>query len=218
MKLKTFLLTTTLIASSAFADAPAKAGKDSPLKDFYVKAEAGATMPSQLNLSTTVNNETTTSKAKFNKGFVGGIGAGYTVNEFFRTDLMLQSRQANITKKTGGGRLSNTGVMLNGYLTGHNDTIFTPYVMAGAGFGQTNVKIKNRHNQSASFKKTGLIWNAGLGCQAKVTDQVSVDLLYRYVSLGTLGKKTIGTGANATAFKFKKLASNEVVAGIVYNF
>jgi opacity protein-like surface antigen len=218
MKLKTFLLTTTLLASSvAFADAPAsaKTSKDSTLKDFYAKAEAGVTMPSQLNRSRTENNTTRTSKAKFDKGLVGGIGAGYTVNEFFRTDLMLQSRQANITKKTGGGRLSNTSAMLNGYLTGHNDTIFTPYVMVGAGLGQTNVKIKDAN---ASFKKTGLIWNAGVGCQAKVTDQVSVDLGYRYVSLGTLGKKTVGTGADATTYKFKKLASNEVVAGLVFNF
>jgi opacity protein-like surface antigen len=214
MKLKTFLLTTTLIASSAFADAPAstKASKDSMLKDFYVKAEAGVTMPSQLGASRT--GTTDTHKYKFNKGFVGGIGAGYTVNEFFRTDLMLQSRQANITKKTGKGRLSSTGVMLNGYLTGHNDTIFTPYVMAGAGLGQTSFKAKDL----VSINKTGLIWNAGLGCQAKVTDQVSVDLGYRYVSLGTLGKKTVGTGASARTYKFKKLASNEVVAGLVFSF
>ena len=88
--------------------------------------------------------------------------------------------------------------------------VFTPYVMAGAGIGQNKLKLA----KSATSKKTNLIWNAGLGCQAKVHDQVSVDLGYRYVNFGKLGKKTVGT----TAYKAKSLGSNEVVAALVYNF
>ena len=175
--------------------------------------------PKQTKLSSTVGTNTRTAKVKSDKGFVAGVGAGYVVNEFVRTDLMLQARKSNTKTNTilTKGSVMSRGAMLNAYLTGHNDTIFTPYVMVGAGLGQNSAKIKNGTNK-ATLKKTGLIWNAGLGCQAKVHDNVSVDLAYRYVSLGTLGKKTLGTGATANTFKFKKLASNEIVAGLVYNF
>jgi opacity protein-like surface antigen len=218
MRLRTLLLTTTLLATSAFAafaDASTpKSVKNSPMQDFYAKVEGGLGMPTQVKSTIkTVGKPSQNEKEKFSKGFVGGIGAGYNVNEFVRTDLMIQYRNADV-KKSKKSDVTSYGAMLNAYLTGHNDTIFTPYVMVGAGLGQNILKY-----DKVKFKKTGLIWNVGLGCQAKVHDNVSVDLGYRYVSLGNLGKKTFNKGtADETAVKFKKLASNEIVAGLVYNF
>jgi opacity protein-like surface antigen len=213
MNIKTLLLTTAFVASSlSFGGASAHAAKStSQLKDFYGKIEAGLTMPTNSKIKGTTN-----STAKFKKGFVGGIGAGYIVNEFFRTDLMIQYRQAKHTKKSQTQvDLTNYGAMLNGYLTSHNDTIFTPYLMAGAGLGHSKAKTKLLgQTQSKTLKKTNLIWNAGLGCQAKIHNNITADLGYRYVNLGGFGKKTIGV----TQVKIKKLTSHEVLAGLTYNF
>ena len=160
-------------------------------------------------------------KSKYKKGLVGGIGGGYKWNEFFRTDLMLQYRKPT-TKTFEGkdkknvlhkvkGKVKSLAVMLNGYADYHNDTIFTPYAMLGAGIGRNKLTITDNDEKIKLKAKTNLIWNAGLGCQAKLTDHISTDLGYRYVNLGKAGKKKeLG--------KTKSITAHEVVLGLIYNF
>ena len=207
MKFKTLLLTTALVTSSiAFADAPAPSPRKSKVnqfEDYYAKVELGATKSDKVK----VTNNGINSKMKSKTGFVGGLGGGYTFNEFFKTDLMLQFRDhktkkdKNITDKL---TVKSYAAMLNGYLTAHNDTIFTPYLLAGVGLGHNTTK-----HGSTKMKKTNFIWNVGLGAQAKVAEQVSVDLGYRYVNLGKLGSKD--------KIKAKELKGHEIVAGLVYH-
>ncbi|NRA74108.1 MAG: porin family protein [Rickettsiales bacterium] len=214
MKIKTLLLTTTLFVSAAAfagADATPKKINNSTFKDFYAKVEGGMSAPrDQKSYYHT--------KSNYKKGLVGGIGGGYKWNEFFRTDLMLQYRKP--TTKTFEGKKKNVlhkvqvkikslAVMLNGYADYHNDTIFTPYAMLGAGIGRNKATITDNNKTIKSKANTNLIWNAGLGCQAKLTDHISTDLGYRYVNLGKAGKKK-KLGKDVTA--------HEVVLGLIYNF
>ena len=209
MKFKTLLLTTALVTSSiAFADAPApslRKSKVNQFEDYYAKIELGATKSDKLKAKGSGSKG-----IKSKVGFVGGIGGGYTFNEFFKTDLMLQVKKNKFKKsdQLPSAKVDTYGAMLNGYLTAHNDTIFTPYLLAGVGVGRSTTKI-----ESVKFKKTNFIWNLGLGCQAKVADQVSADLGYRFVGLGKLGSKTID-GDKVT---LKALKAHEIVAGLVYH-
>ena len=216
MKIKTLLLTTTLLASSvAFADAPARVTKkptNDIFKDFYAKVEAGLTMPLDYK------EKDKKGKLKFDKGFVGGIGGGFRFNEFFRSDLMLRYRNFSTkkltnkaTKKTGKIQFTTYSAMLNGYLDAHNDTIFTPYVMAGIGVGRVNPELKGERYKNVADKdkpksKTNFIWNAGLGCQARIYENISADLGYRYVNLGKALK-----GMKDTT------STHEVLVGLIYN-
>ena len=219
MKIKTLLLTTTLLASSvAFADAPARVAKkpnNDMFKDFYAKVEAGLTMPSQVKRKGADDKEF---KNKFNKGFVGGIGGGVKFNEFFRSDLMFhyrnfESKKFKAVAKKGNDategklKLATYSAMLNGYLDAHNDTIFTPYVMAGIGVGHIKPEGKGEFYKDNKAKaKTNFIWNAGLGCQAKVYENISADLGYRYVNLGKL-----------KGMKKNTISTHEVLVGLIYN-
>ena len=140
MKLNTLLLTTALVASSiAFADAPNSGGKkSSQLDEYYAKIEGGFAMPRKA------------SSFDYKKtGFVGGLGGGYRLNEFFRGDLMLDYRQLKTSKLYGaqatatttetrslGMKVTSYSAMLSGYLDAHNDTIFTPYLTGGFGYAQ----------------------------------------------------------------------------------
>jgi opacity protein-like surface antigen len=190
MKLKTLLLTTALVASSAFADAPAPSEKkhvssSSHTEGYYLKVEAGATKPRTAKANGV--------KSKFKTKFVAGLGGGYKFNDFFRSDLMLQYRGL---QRKGAKKINTYSAMLNGYVDGHNDTIFTPYLMAGV--GATTAKGK------AEKRATKFSWNAGLGAQAKVHDQATVDLGYRYVNIAKLKKSG-------------SLKAHEVVAGLIWN-
>jgi opacity protein-like surface antigen len=191
MKLKTLLLTTALLTSTASADAvaPYPNNTSNQFEDFYGKLEAGISSPSTLKR----NNGT---KVKFKNSFVGALGGGYKFNEFFRTDLMFQYR--NIKSKSGSTLKGKSySAMLNGHLDAHNDTIFTPYLMAGLGAGR--IKFKG-------YKTSiGINWNAGLGAQAKIHDQASIDLGYRYVSL-----------AKAKPTK-KRFTAHEAIAGLIWH-
>ena len=197
---KILLLTTTLFISTlAFADAPAPMRKSSSdkLSDYYAKIETGISIPKDIKRHGT--------KFKSKAGFVIGLGGGYRFNEFFRSDLMLQYRQAKSKKvNTVSIKYISYDTMLNGYLDAHNDTIFTPYLVAGVGIGHARAKFSN---DGSAAKKTNFVWNVGLGCQAKVYDKTSLDLGYRYVHLGDVKKD---------ASKIK-LGVHKILLGFVYN-
>jgi opacity protein-like surface antigen len=232
MKLKTLLLTTALVASQAFADAPAPAEKKHMHHndDYYAKIEAGVTMPERIR--------TDWGRIRTRNSFVGGVGAGYQISEFFRTDLMLQYREIrgrnttlpaalNGANYTGSARVTALTAMLNGYVDGHNDTIFTPYLMAGIGLSRTEARA-TLNGSSVGFvgtasgraRRTNLAWNLGAGAQAKVSDQVSVDLAYRYVSLGRLGRtRSLGAVSGNLPVNFNRdLRTQEIVAGLIWRF
>jgi opacity protein-like surface antigen len=229
MKLRTLLLTTALVASSsAFADAPAPIEKKhththshAKMEGYYAVVQAGTTFPSKFK--TSIGNV----KSK-SPNFVGGLGVGYQATEFFRGDLMLQYRQfrSKNTNLTIAGLSRATKVkasawtlMLNGYVDGHNDTIFTPYLMAGIGGGYVPTKVTVTGVGSGKVKsKVNFVWNAGLGVLAKATDQLSFDLGYRYVNFMKIGKTKALPAPVGGKVTVKSLNSHEVSAGLIWHF
>jgi opacity protein-like surface antigen len=85
--------------------------------------------------------------------------------------------------------------------------------MAGIGVGRHHTRI-HRSPSSETAKKTTFIWNVGAGAQAKVNDNVSADLGYRYVYVGKLGRSNICPGK----IRLKHPGIHEFVIGVVYNF
>jgi opacity protein-like surface antigen len=211
MKIKILLLATAFTASSAFADAPGPVKrtetgvpiykKNALYKNYYTKIEVGVAVP----------------KAK--RGVTGMLGAGYAFNEYLRSDLMFQYNHAHLGKVQEYKQKSNAyAAMLNAYFDAHNKTLATPYLTAGMGIGHTNSKVQllpeaGAGTGSGKVRKNNFVWNAGLGCQFKLQENLKLDLGYRYTDLGKRGSKTI----NGKRINLKKFHTNEVLLGLVYN-
>ena len=79
--------------------------------------------------------------------------------------------------------LKNKSVMLNAYYDIDTGTKFTPYV--GAGIGMAHLKAKIATDNGTSDKgKTTFAWQAGAGVSYAMTDNIALDLAYRYNDYG----------------------------------
>lgn len=84
---------------------------------------------------------------------------------------------------------NSTTLLANVYLDFHNSTAFTPYVGAGIGLA-FNYLGYDAHNLTRggriSFDKhqTNLAWQVGAGVAYHFTENIAVDLAYRYLNLG----------------------------------
>ena len=93
-----------------------------------------------------------------------------------------------VLKMTLGG----STLFANTYFDLHNDSAFTPYVSVGLGYSFVSAKGKFSYPEYsgvtvAQFKEktsTNFAWNLGIGAAWKLTDNIALDLGYRYANLG----------------------------------
>lgn len=142
-----------------------------------------------------------------------------TNSEVWTTDQGSDSFLENIGSQLFSNELRTQSLMLNGYYDFTNSSKFIPY--AGLGIGVTHIKNNyinlNYPDYAFSKKDNQFTWSAGLGVAYKVTDNVALDVSYRYVDAGKFEfDQNFGQNANEkTSFK---LSSNDYALGIRYNF
>lgn len=170
-------------------------------------------------------------------GLIGG-GVGYRFSPWFRGDVTFDYEfpsewDGRAPCKCGkGGKgyskeyadVSAFTTLVNGYFDLGTWNSITPYI--GGGVGASNVEIGNYHfknpNGTTGKWKDGDKWNfawaATAGLAFAVTEAISIDLNYRYVSLGEgqTGNVKIGTGKNPV--RFDDIAAHEVRIGFRYMF
>ena len=100
---------------------------------------------------------------------VGG-GAGYRFNDNLRTDLRLD--WAGDYEVAPDADLSVTTVLGNLYFDMANDTMFTPYLGAGAGYGWTS--------NDGGGDDDGVAFALMAGVGIDMTDNITLDLGYRF--------------------------------------
>ncbi len=115
-----------------------------------------------------------------------GIGTGYHVNEFFRTDLTVDYRGwGDIDMKTTVGKkktdMWSVPVLANLYGTVPLNNRLSVYGMGGLGIAW-NVTDDMPDGKGAT--KTSFAWTAGVGLDYMVNNCLSFDLGYRYSDLG----------------------------------
>jgi opacity protein-like surface antigen len=113
--------------------------------------------------------------------FVGGGGIGYQYNEAFRTDLTVD--WTGNYQVAPGAQISTTTVLGNAYLDWANDTMFTPYVGAGVGYGWVNGK-------GTAPDKDGLALGLAAGVAVDLTNNLAVDVGYRFRDIMVSGPDT----------------------------
>jgi opacity protein-like surface antigen len=103
--------------------------------------------------------------------FVLGGGVGYQFNDMFRTDLTVDF--TGDYEIAPGAEISTTTVMGNAYLDWANDTMFTPYVGAGIGYGWVN-------GSGGASDRDGLALGLASGVAIDLTTNLSMDIGYRF--------------------------------------
>ncbi len=113
--------------------------------------------------------------------FVGGGGIGYQYSDMFRMDLTAD--YAGKYSIAPGANISTTTVLGNAYLDFANDTMFTPYVGAGVGYGWVN-------GNGGAADKDGLALGLAAGVGVDLTSNLTIDVGYRFRDIMVSGADT----------------------------
>ena len=118
--------------------------------------------------------------------------------------------------------LRTQSLMLNGYYDFKNKSKFTPYLSAGVGVSRIENKVSinpealGTSENITTDTNNNFTWTAGAGVAYKVTENVALDLAYRYVDAGEtdVSQSFEGTKLKNTA----DLVSHDYSLGVRYNF
>ncbi|MGB7205982.1 MAG: outer membrane beta-barrel protein [Anderseniella sp.] len=126
---------------------------------------------------------------------IAGGGVGYQVNQYFRTDV-----RADIAFDHDGGPydLSGTTVLWNGYVDVPLAMGFTPYAGVGVGYGWVDYS-----GAGSPADDNGFAWAATGGVAFNMTQNIALDVGYRYRNIDVAGPD---------------YADHSVTAGIRWNF
>jgi opacity protein-like surface antigen len=126
--------------------------------------------------------------------FVAGGGIGYQFNDMLRMDMT-----ADFTgdyEVAPGAEVSTTTLLGNAYLDFANDTMFTPYVGAGVGYGWVN-------GSGGAVDDDGLALGLAAGVAVDLTTNLAVDVGYRFRDIMISGPDTMEHQATVgLRFKF----------------
>lgn len=218
MKNAISFLAAVLIAASAQAE---DAGK------FYGRIDTG--------YSASVNMKRDVGTDAGNSAIIGA-GIGYHINDHIRTDLTLGYRGgynasgAILVGATPVGMsadINSTVGLVNAYYDIGRFDRFTPYVGAGVGFSSNRVDTTNISIGGASVGNIGgdthtsFAWQVSAGTGIELTQNLSLDVGYRFIDMGTAqtGDTAVVGGTTITGATIKgNLRANELQAGLRWTF
>ena len=196
---------------------------------WYLRGDLTATDDTKPNVLGTLGS---TDRRDWNYGFGGG--AGYKFNDYFRADLtgdylgpqktveMLYAGNASLAFKSN---LRRFDALANAYVDLGTWAGFTPYIGAGVGFA--GVRLDGSYELSAPlanvydyYKVPGktrydLAWAAMAGVTYSVSQNLLIDVGYRYLDLGTYEVPRYTVSPFNVGTK-TELTSHQIRAGIRY--
>jgi outer membrane immunogenic protein len=147
-------------------------------------------------------------------------GTGFPVRaeaEYLYHDQFKYSAN-NSTTGTFSSKINVHTLFANAYYDIKTGTAFTPYVGAGLGVAWIRQKASSSFVGGVidddSYNTTNLAWNLGAGIGYALTENVVLDLGYRYTSFGDA--KDVQSGS--LNFRAKELKSHEALLGVRYQF
>jgi opacity protein-like surface antigen len=208
---------------------------------WYLRGDIGMTnqhVKSLFNALYSSAASVDTVQKDFDSSITFGLGAGYQWNSWLRTDITGEYRgKANFhgfdIAKSGGGTFSDEYRGSKSEWLGLANVYFdlgtwwcvTPFI--GAGIGASYNTISNFMDintptggvaYGATESKWNFAWAAHAGLSYKVNSQFSVELAYRYLSLGDAmsGDLVTYTGTNNVynPMEFRNISSHDVRIGV----
>ncbi|NRA73755.1 MAG: porin family protein [Rickettsiales bacterium] len=195
----------------------------------YIRIDGGYSMLSQNIFSNGTHEK------KANGISIIDVGYGHRLNPFFSIDATAFYRGkykyefdgTDIGKFIEHQKISSVGLMLSGYFMPKWFTRVVPYLVIGGGvaINETNDLIVENVGELSGEQQKSLAWQVGFGLFYKITNNINIDIMYRYANLGrvTTGKffrtGQIDTGHFEEQETNKgTLRVNEFLIGINYNF
>jgi opacity protein-like surface antigen len=222
MKTKLLLLSSLLFTSLYAAGDSYSPSPSYKSKGFYAKASGGVAFP-------TVTFNKGDDLARFKPAGLFGAGVGYNFSEAWSADIAATHRYrfkyVDVTGVTQN--ISSTSVMLSAYYTFPTKTI-SPYF--GGGVGVAFHKVGNIYKLgNSTFTKgrsiSSFAYQAGVGIKFKATDNVWLDLGYRYVDSGSFKSSSqninVSTGQPSNTLATPstgKMRTNECILSVMYKF
>lgn len=223
-----YLLALFIVCFSMVAVAAADSG-------VYIAGRAGASFM-QFNDGKWTNDLVGDITYNYNRNvseavFVVGGAIGYDFENPFRTELEYTYRtnfENNKRPTTDGNHnvdmdLTAHAILLNAFYDFENSTDFTPFVMIGGGMSvlcsDNNVEPIGAaaDYDERQITRTNFAWALGTGAGYSLNDDLTLDLLVRYVDLGEARWENYDPGtdeANAVA----QMTAIECVLGLRYEF
>ena len=141
-----------------------------------------------------------------------------------RNDIDSVSGQG-YTESLQDSNFTNKGVLVNVYYDFRNNTRFTPFVSLGMGYYDLEItaegeKLKSETTEWSMSKAdgSGFAWQLSAGTAYRLTDNLSLDLKYRYYCTDGFTYTNQDTGA-IDVYKSKfDYAVHTILLGIRYSF
>lgn len=125
-----------------------------------------------------------------------GIGVGYKLNNWLRTDLTVDYAFRNDLSGLGVARLWTSSAFANAYIDLGTWYGVTPYVGAGIGASYNYLDIGPGEGD------WNFAWAAMAGAAYHLSPNLSVDLGYRYVDLGTVNALDVTAHEFRVGFRY----------------
>ncbi|MXQ13466.1 outer membrane protein [Microvirga makkahensis] len=227
------------ITQAMLPSAPVTWGRRESSLGWYLRGEIGYVDYKRPDADFTTRSLTSSpTRESMSHAVVLGAGLGYRFNPVVRADVTLghtfQARFKGVAPAptlatatvTGEGSFQTSTLMLNGYLDFRPIMGLTPYVGAGIGIAHN---ILSDHTLTTYDRATGietverlaggddfdLAWALMAGVGYRLSSNFSLDLGYRYVSLGGVRTRSYGNGDGLGA---DSIGAHEVRLGVRYSF
>lgn len=120
-------------------------------------------------------------------------------------------------------------VMLNLYYDFDTGTAFVPFIGAGLGYGHIAIESTGRGNVPTGafelpveLQADNFVWNVGAGIAYELTENLAIDLMYRYTNYGSVDTSVAlevqGLGAKLPVDADFDVATHEFLLGARYTF
>jgi opacity protein-like surface antigen len=210
----------SLVSASAMA-ADVAAPADMGFKP-YVSVFAGASFLNDVN--TIYDSPSAPYSVKANTGYLLGGVIGLKWNKLLRTEIELShsSWNANSFKSSAGALYPASGSISAAYLLGNvwldvpTQSAFTPYVGGGLGVGWAWADVPfNGNKYGYGSGGSAMAYQLGAGVKIAVSDQVDLDLGYRFKALSSINFADRDGSGN---YNGATLNSHNIQLGVTYQF
>lgn len=183
---------------------------------FYARVDGGMSFHERPNV---YKNHTGTKNKALGEtlkdsGFIeAGVGCQFT--PMFRADVVGGYRFASKMRDDWNSldaKLSTGTIFANGYIDFDYFGFVVPYVGAGIGAAFHNISNVDRPFGASSGNSTSFAWNVQAGLAFNITDNIALDVGYRYVDLGN------ARSGGLAPFKVDNITAHEARVGLRYSF
>ena len=147
----------------------------------------------------------------YKESAVFGLGAGYHMNQYLKSDVTVGLRAWGKAKKDGhSADVLSVPALANLYASMPYRN-FEPYVMGGLGMAWNKA---DSTRETKGDEKMSFAWTVGAGVGYRLTQCWGIDLGYRYVDLGEARSKIKATGDRIK----KDVRSHDIILSARYYF